>query len=353
VAAVMFSKSTINLYQMGALANSGSFFGGIVAVVVLLFTFFKKERNFFQKTNSVNVKLEKGLGLEIILIIFFTGITIFYQFIDSFSMLRLLMRSGMPLNQAEIMKGVFDRAQPLIQLGIVISLSFISTIMPQLRQGQQSEKNKSLINSMVRVCIVLAIAETAGLIALMPDVNTMLFTDSTGSVALAIYMCSIFFVSTINLLIAVTSGDASKNFAKLLIFIFSLIIKIGLNIILIPRFHISGAALATVGSEIVILIGLILIYRRDLEFLSLSWDFMVKSLSSGLIMALSVRALEQFTLHFIELTRGTSVLINLILIPVGILIFVFLIAHLKILKKSEWEILPLGAKITKFIKVEE
>lgn len=353
VAAVMFSKSTINLYQMGALANSGSFFGGIVAVVVLLFTFFKKERNFFQKTDSVNIKLEKGLGLEIILIIFFTGITIFYQFIDSFSMLRLLMRSGMPLNQAEIMKGVFDRAQPLIQLGIVISLSFISTIMPQLRQGQQSEKNKSLINSMVRVCIVLAIAETAGLIALMPDVNTMLFTDSTGSVALAIYMCSIFFVSTINLLIAVTSGDASKNFAKLMIFIFSLIIKIGLNIILIPRFHISGAALATVGSEVVILLGLILIYRRDLEFLSLSWDFMIKSLSSGLIMALSVRALEQFTLHFIDLTRGTSVLINLILIPVGILIFVFLIAHLKILKKSEWQILPLGTRITKFIKVEE
>lgn len=352
-AAVMFGKGFIDIYQMGALANSGAFLGGIFAVVILSFTFFRKEKSLFKRSKHVPIIIEKGLGLEIILIVFFTGITIFYQFIDSFSMIRLLMVNGMGLDQAEITKGVFDRAQPLIQLGIVISLSFVSTIMPQLREKNQSDQNKPLIKRMVRVCLVLAIAETAGLIALMPDINTMLFTNSVGSVALAIYMCSIFLVSIINLLVTVTSGDSSKNLSKLILFIFSLVVKVVLNILLVPKLHISGAALATVLSELVILIGILFIYRASLGFLILSWDFVFKTTLAGLVMALSIRVLERVMVRFIVLSRATSVLINLVLIPIGIIIFVFLIVQWKLLEKKEWEILPFGKKLTKFIKIED
>lgn len=353
MAAIMFGKQTIDIYQMGALANSGAFVGGIFAIFVLLFTFFKQETHFFEDSSQAKVVIEKGIGLEIILIVFFTGITIFYQFIDSFSMLRLLMKSGLPLNQAEVMKGVFDRAQPLIQLGIVISLSFISTIMPQLKKNDRRAQNKPLIIRMVRVCLVLSIAETFGLIALMPDINTMLFTDSVGSMALAIYMCSIFLVSAINLLVTITSSDASKNIPKLILFIVSLCCKIGFNILLIPRFHISGAALATVLSELVILIGIIFIYRTSLEFLVLKWDFVIKTVSAGLVMALSIRVLEKLMTHFLVLTRWHAVIINAVLIPIGVVLFVFLVSQWKLLSKKEWEILPFGKKLTKFIKVEE
>ncbi|AKP67059.1 putative polysaccharide biosynthesis protein [Companilactobacillus ginsenosidimutans] len=353
VAAILFGKGWLNIYEMGSLANAGAFVGGIFAVLVLLFTFFRTQKNFFSSSKGVSVSLEKGLGLEIVLIIFFTGITIFYQFIDSFSMIRLLMLNGMGLNQAEIMKGVFDRAQPLIQLGIVISLSFVSTIMPQLHQKNESDQNKPLIKRMVRVCVILAVAETAGLIALMPDINTMLFTDATGSVALAIYMCSIFIVSIINLLVAVTSGDSSKNLSKLLLFIVSLVIKVGLNLLLVPQLHISGAAISTVMSELVILVGILFIYRASLGFLLLSWGFVFKTVIAGLLMALTIRVLEKVFLHFIVLTRATSVVINLVLIPIGVVIFVFLVVQWKLLNKKEWEILPLGKQLTKFIKIED
>ncbi|MQS89450.1 putative polysaccharide biosynthesis protein [Companilactobacillus mishanensis] len=351
--AVLFGRGAINIYQMGALANSGAFIGGIFAVFILLFTFLKSENKFFIKTPEVNIELEHGLGLEIVLITLFTGITIFYQFIDSFSMLRLLMHNGMPLHQAEIMKGVFDRAQPLIQLGIVISLSFISTIMPQLKKTNQTDQNKPLIKRMVRVCLLLSIAETAGLVALMPDINMMLFTNTSGSVALAIYMCSIFLVSTINLLVAVTSGDSSKNLSKLVLFIASLVFKIVLNILLVPSMHITGSAIATVLSECVILFGIMFIYRSSLGFLVLSWDYVLKTAVAGLVMALMIRALEKFMLNFMELTRLSSVLINVILIPIGVVIFLFFAVEWKLLKKSEWEILPFGKHLVKLIKIED
>ncbi|WP_125706952.1 polysaccharide biosynthesis protein [Companilactobacillus zhongbaensis] len=353
IAAMLFGKGAIDIYQMGALANSGAFVGGVVAVIVLVIIFFKKERNVFVDASEIKFKLERGIGLEIVLIVFFTGITIFYQFIDSFSMIRLLMRTGMSLPDAEVAKGVFDRAQPLIQLGIIISVSFISTIMPQLKKRNQGEEHNELIRRMTRVCLTLAIAETAGLIALMPDINTMLFTNSTGSVALAIYMCSIFLVSTINLLIAVTSGDSSKNPAKLVLFILSLLCKVVLNIFLIPRFYIAGAAVATVISELVILLGILIVYHSSLKFLVLRVSFVLKTVLAGAIMALSVRALEVLFVHFVFLTRKTSVLINVVLIPVGIVIFIFLVWQFRLLNKKEWEILPFGKKLTKIMKIEE
>lgn len=349
-AAMMFGRGLLSEYQMGTIANGGAFVGGLFAVIILMISLFIK-RPFVKDDSNIELKFEKGLPLEIVLIIIFTGITIFYQFIDSFSMLRLLMKSGRSLPEAEILKGVFDRAQPLIQLGIVISLSFVSAIMPQLKSNK-FDNNKLLIGKMMRVCLWLATAETAGLISLMPIVNTMLFTNADGSFALGVYMLSIVIVSGINLLIAVTSSDNEKNIIKLLIFLVSLVAKVVLNVVLIPHFHIVGAALATVLSELVILVGLLIIYTGDRKDLLISGEFTFKVLSLGLFMALCIRALEKFMTHYLPLTRGSSVLINLILIPIGVLIYLLMSKAWKVLEKSEWEILPMGKLIIKIMRIK-
>ncbi|WP_125712078.1 putative polysaccharide biosynthesis protein [Companilactobacillus kedongensis] len=349
-AAMLFGKGMLDEYQMGTLANSGAFIGGLFAVVILGIAMLVRHPLVKSKQSS-DLKLEKGLSLEVVLIIIFTGVTIFYQFIDSFSMLRLLMRAGHQLAEAEILKGVFDRAQPLIQLGIVISLSFVSTIMPQLK-SDKFDMNKQLIGKMMRVCLWLATAETAGLISLMPVVNTMLFTNSDGSFALGVYMLSIVIVSGINLLIAVTSSDNEKNLVKLVIFLVSLVAKVVLNILLIPHFGIVGAALATVLSELIILSGLLMIYSKDRGTLLIGRRFTVKVLSSGLFMALCIRALEKFMNHYLFLTRVNSVLISIVLIPIGIVIYLYLSKVLNILDKSEWKILPMGKLFIKIMRIE-
>ncbi|WP_334329154.1 putative polysaccharide biosynthesis protein [Companilactobacillus sp. HBUAS59699] len=349
--AILFGKGFFDLYQMGTIANSGAFIGGLFAVLLLMVTFIKQREVFIADDKNIKVKIERGLLLEILLIVVFTGITIFYQFIDSFTILRLLLHGGMPVDRAEILKGVFDRAQPLIQLGIVISLSFVSTIMPQLRETNQTNVNKTIIQKMMRVCLWLAVAETAGLVALMPEINTMLFTNADGSLALAIYMMSIVIVSFINLMVAITSGDDEKNLAKLVLFVASLIGKIALNIILIPRFNIVGAALATILSECIILVGMYLIYDNGVFLLSR--DFLIKVISVGLFMGVVIKILASISTDYLSLSRGHSILISVVLIPIGIIIYLGLSKKLKILSKSEWEILPMGEFITKFMKIED
>lgn len=351
-AAIMFGSGLLNVYQMGTLANLGAFIGGLFAVLVLVSTFSFRGQKLKTKELNPQLKIENGLALEIILIVIFTGITIFYQFIDSFTMLRLLMWNNRPLPEAEILKGIFDRAQPLIQLGIVVSLSFVSTIMPQLKEKDKSQPNRSLIQKMMKVCLWLAIAETAGLIALMPEINTMLFTNSDGSVALGIYMLSIVIVSFVNLMIAITSSDNERNLRKLILFIISLVLKVALNIVLIPYLNIIGAALATVLSECVILFGLLIIYMGEHEFM-LDKLFVGKLLLSGVIMTLLIRFLEKVLTHYLVLNRINSIIINLILIPIGIVIYLWLSKLWKVLQKDEWEIIPLGKYLTKIMRIKD
>ncbi|MQS96712.1 putative polysaccharide biosynthesis protein [Companilactobacillus halodurans] len=357
--ALLFGRGVFDVYKMGTWANSGAFIGGIFAVFILVIWFLKdkskldKAKLHQDKKSHHPIKLEHGLVLEVVLIVVFTGITIFYQFIDSFSMLRLLMHAGINLNQAEIQKGIFDRGQPLLQLGIVLSLSFVSTIMPQLKETNRLKQNKSTIQKMVRVCLWLSVAETAGLIALMPQINTMLFTDASGSKSLAIYMLSIMIVSFINLLIAVTSGDDEKNVHKLILFGMSLLAKIALNIILIPKFGIAGGAMATVLSECVILFGILIIYNFNREFLSLDKKFILSLIKVGLIMAIVVKIIVKLLSMAVIVNRPSSVLINIIAIPIGALIYLSLTKHWQMLTKEEWEILPMGKYITKFMKIRE
>ena len=353
--AIMFGHGWLDVYQMGTFANSGAFLGGLLAVGMLIYTFIKHRQKLedVDETSDDSIKLEHGFVLEIVLIVIFTGITIFYQFIDSFSMLRLLMHYGMSLDQAEIQKGIFDRGQPILQLGIVISLSFVSTIMPQLKETNRLSQNRTTIAKMVRVCLWLSVAETAGIIALMPQINTMLFTNVSGSRTLSIYMLSIMIVSFINLLVAITSSDDEKNLHKLILFIMSLVAKAALNIILVPRYGIAGAALATVLSECVILFGILSIYNFNREFLSLDKGFIWKLIKTGIVMAIAVKIVVKFLSTYLVLSRPNSVLLNVIAIPIGAYVYLRLTKRWNMLTKAEWEILPMGKYITKFMKIED
>lgn len=351
--AIMFGHGILDVYQMGTLANSGAFIGGLLAVAILVVRFLKTRKFDQDKKADATIKLEHGLALEIVLIVVFTGITIFYQFIDSFSTLRLLMHAGMGLDLAETQKGIFDRGQPLLQLGIVLSLSFVSTIMPQLKETNRVKSNQSTIQKMVRVCLWLSVAETAGLIALMPQINTMLFTNAAGSRTLSIYMLSILIVSFINLLIAVTSGDDEKNLHKLVLFGMSLVTKVALNIILVPKFGIAGSAISTILSECVILFGILTIYNFNREFLSLDKKFISNLIKTGLIMAIVVKIVVKFLSAYMVMNRSSSVLINVITIPIGAFVYLRLSKRWHMLTKAEWEILPMGKYITKFMKIED
>lgn len=63
-----------------------------------------------------------------------------YQLVDSFTIYSLLIDSGMDQTIAKETKGIYDRGQPLVQLGIVIASSLSLAIVPLVAHMSKNGK---------------------------------------------------------------------------------------------------------------------------------------------------------------------------------------------------------------------
>jgi hypothetical protein len=70
-------------------------------------------------------------------------------------------------------------------------------------------------------------------------------------------------------------------------------------------------------------------------------------------MAIFVKIVVMFLNSYLGMTRANSVLVNVIAIPLGALVYLKLSKRWHMLTKAEWEILPMGKYITKFMKIED
>src|SRR5699024_4655674 len=96
------------------------------------------------------------------------------RFADTFTLVRILKDYGLEKIEAMTMKGVFDRGQPLIQVGTVVGTSFARALMPNLTR----EKSKSLSNaryesvqSALNFSFYLSFGAMLGLVLIFPETN--------------------------------------------------------------------------------------------------------------------------------------------------------------------------------------
>lgn len=67
-------------------------------------------------------------------IILVASLLLLFQFIDSFTIFKSLLEAGFSKTDSMMLKGVYDRGQPLIQLGMVVGNSFSMASLPLLRK---------------------------------------------------------------------------------------------------------------------------------------------------------------------------------------------------------------------------
>ena len=83
---------------------------------------------------------------------------------------------------AKALKGVYDRAQPLVQVGTVIATAFATTLLPSLTEALQKRDSGGFYRSatsLIRVAVAISSAASVGMIALMPFINRLLFGSFT------------------------------------------------------------------------------------------------------------------------------------------------------------------------------
>src|SRR5690606_26579997 len=138
--AYTYTTSKDSVYQMGADAMSSAWIAGMAATVTMVVFMASHHRKSpfsgVMYSDSVPIPtyqtLLKRLGTEGLVLCLLSAMLILLQLIDSFTLYNGLVQSGVTPAVARSIKGVYDRGQPLVQLGMVVATAFSSSLLPTL-----------------------------------------------------------------------------------------------------------------------------------------------------------------------------------------------------------------------------
>ncbi|MGY3778690.1 putative polysaccharide biosynthesis protein [Isobaculum melis] len=359
IAAAFFLKGGMTYYQMGSNAMSSAWIAGVFASLILLYYYVKNKQTIQLDLNSKVLNTEKeGISMselfkrfatEGIAICLFGAMLVLLQLVDSFTLYNGLLDGGASSIAAQIAKGVYDRGQPLVQLGMVVGTGFASSLIPMLTRYFVVKKQKEFIRtsaSLLRITITFSVAATVGLITLLPYVNRLLFSTNSGAIVLAIYVLAIILASLIvgcNTILQ--SQDRHKP--ALLSLIVCLGSKVVLNMQLVPLYGTIGASISTVTSLLLMLIILWKCLPKEVRLSVSQKGFLWKLFLCCVAMVIIVYALS---FGLVSSPIGGMGRMGDFIIAIGCVLagagaFLWLMIRLKLFTLKEWISLPFGKKI--------
>ena len=346
---VIVMRYTASLYAAGHIAVLGTVIGEAVGLVLLLLWYWRQfgyQHLFYRMPIMPVIKQVTLLSLSVSMS---SLLLLSYQFVDSFTIFTSLLHAGMDMQLAKELKGVFDRGQPLVQLGIVVASSLTLAIVPLIahQMKSQSEGGRSaqpFIELTYRTALVFGSAAALGLFLVMPNLNMMLFKTDVASDVLAFYMLQIIPLSLVLTFTGILQGMHKLKMPAIILSV-GFLIKAVLNVMLVPIFSIMGAAIASNVGLFITAIWLMLYSRRFIN-MHIPLYFYRQLLLSLVMMALVV-CLVQGGIQAQE-TRKNAALVGLLAIGLGAFTFITSIAKLKLLSEKEWFLLPFGRRMARY-----
>ncbi|MBO1004717.1 putative polysaccharide biosynthesis protein [Pseudogracilibacillus auburnensis] len=340
-----------SLYVSGLGAIVGSVFG-MLAGVVLLIIFAAKDRIIrplfvkglsFKKFNSIaQIVLVHGTA-----ICFSSMLLILFQLVDSFSLYRLLVNMGTEVELAKGLKGIFDRGQPLIQLGTVAATSFALALVPLIAKAAREdnlEVVKNRIISALKISIVVGFGAAVGLANIMKPTNIMLFENADGSLVLAVLAFSILF-SSISIVTTGILQGLGHFFAPVKYILVGILIKSLGNYFLVPLLGTLGAAISTIIGLLIITILLVAKVNKRVQLGKLLVE-LTKKMS---LAAVSMTVILQLWLAIFELIdlndRFGYSIAALTGVAMGAAIYLLVVIRIYILSEEEMTLLPFGNRL--------
>ena len=250
------------------------------------------------------------------------------------------------------MKGIYDRGQPLVQLGMVVGTGFSVGFIPLMSRAYASKQLDAFhraAKSLIRMTAVFSFAAVAGLLAILPEVNEMLFGDTSGNGVLSVYILAI---AVASILMAYHSICQSYNQFRLTLIALAigLVVKLLANIIFIAQWSTGGASLATVTGLVIMVIFLHTQLPLSLRNVWNRDAFLVKLGAGAVLLFISAFLTKQLLWLFFQPGRTNATLVALLTVVVGVFVFLLYVIRVKLITNREWVSIPLGKKLMKKMK---
>lgn len=349
--ALYVNAQGVSMYRIGEGAAIASIFGGIVAIFILLI-FMKRQ----EVPRISNERIPWRYYIQTLLLLGFVAalnhmVLLLFQFGDAFTLIPALQEYGLLPREAMEEKGVLDRGQPLIQLGTVLGSSFALAMIPSISKSKLQENPIEFyqkVRSSLAISFYLAFAATAGLIAIMPEANILLYQDLKGTVDLRILMLAIL-LSAIGITCAtILQGLGYMKRTALLILVAVMLNWIG-NEWLVPIYGITGSAISTVIGLAFFSCFVLLELKRKLPNLQfaryINWRALFLATSA---MLLYIFVIKQFLPA--ELSRAGALFFVGIIASTGACMYIFILIRGRALKRSEIMMLPFSRLLMRIYK---
>ncbi|HBQ76381.1 MAG TPA: polysaccharide biosynthesis protein [Exiguobacterium sp.] len=331
-----------NPYQVGANAHMTAL-GGSIASLILLLRFAKGRigRPVISKRHIRRVGrvlLTSGLAVSIASLAL-----LLMQLIDGLTFVNLLGNSM----ETKVEKGIFDRGYPLLQFAILfatsISLASVPTLLMEYRKRNDAA-TKLHLETLLRSGLLIAAAATVGLVGVMRPLNIALYQDDNGTAALSWLAATAFTASLSMIIVSCLQSVDAEKYAFVGV-VAGLLIKLGLNIYLIPLYGMIGAGMATFGGFAVMAAAQLLLLNRKFGRVTAGRPFYVRLLKAVIPMALFLYIVEQlFRLSGWENRVGATLEVALLVLG-GAGIFCLFALRMGVLTEREWAVLPFGEKL--------
>lgn len=351
MAAMFIANDVFDIYIIGNAAVIASLAGAIIAIMILILFMYLKRPITLRKYPIPWDLYIKTLVIFGVIATLNHMILLVIQFADSLTLVPGLMDFGLTSFEAMEAKGVFDRGQPLIQIGTVLGSSFALALIPSISKGKlQTNKGEFYfyIRSALLFSFYLAFAAMIGLIVLLPDINILLFKDDKETFALQILVMSLFLSSLAITASSILQGlGYIKRTASLIFILF--ILKGVLNLWLTPLFGLTGGAIATVFSLFGLLVIVLIDLKRNLPELnfvkSIKWIALIKSTLWMTAFLIAVDFIIQD--HLLESRLHLFVYV-IVVVGIGACLFLYQLIRGKALTERQLSLLP---KATLFIRI--
>lgn len=358
LAAFLFYRSNESVYEMGTLAFHSAWLSASAASLVLLF-FFGRQMKRDRKTPVAAHEssyalpptyqtLAKRVATEGVTISMIGSLMILFQLIDSFTVYNGLRTSGLLKGNAIDMKGIYDRGQPLVQLGLVVSVGLASSLLPLLRMQFATKQRRFFLRtsrSILRLTAVFASAASVGLVAVMPYLNEALFEDRAGTGVLQVFVFAVLGMSLVSAYNAILQSMDEHR----LVFggiVFAVAIKLIGNRVLVPAIGTMGSSLSTVASLFLMYQGMKKLAPPFLHTVTLDWDFLVRLTLALAGMFGTVRvSLSLFGSVFSSTGRTGALLLTVMGGAIGVSVYSWLLFRLHVLTIREWLSIPFGKQL--------
>ncbi|QNK58101.1 oligosaccharide flippase family protein [Paenibacillus sp. PAMC21692] len=166
--------------------------------------------------------------------------------VDTFTVPRMLR--GEEASEAMSLFGVYNRAQPLVQLVVMATAAAAAALVPGMVAAKADNRMDQLqlrLALLLRIAWLIGGAAALGLFLLAEPINAMLYRNAEGTTAFALIGCTAL-AGCVSAAIAPALQALGSARAPVALLLLAALLKGALNAVLVPSLGIEGAAFSGV-----------------------------------------------------------------------------------------------------------